>query len=215
VAHGFGGGEPLVDGKQAVDAKPDEEDSSQIRDEWGTQILDMGHPPGDILTAMPPSADPEKSKFEKGVSVVKDLASIVALGSAAVWFCMQKPFTPVIKGHADVAWIKHGDHFEVNALTTFENTGHVPFKYACVAFDHYPFKKIAIPAPICGANKGTIFPGGTKSDGLNFEVPVSDPERAFLVVAVIGNVNRDNSWAKDAVRIFQPVNLKDDDGNKK
>jgi hypothetical protein len=63
--------------------------------------------------------------------------------------------------------------------------------------------------------RALFFPGGTKSDGLNFDVPVSDPERAFLVVAVIGNVNIDNSWAKDAVRIFQPVNLKDDDGNKK
>ena len=164
---------------------------------------------------MPPPADPEKSKLEKVLSVAKDLASIVALGAAAGWFYMQKPFTPVIKSHVDVAWIRHGDHFEVNALITFENTGHVPFKYACVAFDHYAFKKIEVPAPVCGANKGTIFPGATKSDGLNFDVPVSDPERAFLVVAVIGNVNRDNSWAKDAVRTFQPVNLKDDDGNKK
>jgi hypothetical protein len=176
----------------------------------------MGHPPGGILTPMPPPADPEKSKFEKGLSVAKDLASIVALGAAAVWFYMQKPFTPVIKSHVDVAWIKHGDHFEVNALITFENTGHVPFKYSCVGFDHYTYKEIGFPGPYCGdAYKGTIFPGATKSDGTNFEVPLSDPERAFLVVAVIGNVNRDNSWAKDAVRIFQPVNLKDDDGNKK
>jgi hypothetical protein len=171
---------------------------------------------------MTPPADSEKSKFEKRLCVTKDIAaviqsifSIVALGAAAWWFYMQKPLTPVIKSHVDVAWIKHGDHFEVNALTTFENTGHVPFKYSCVAFDHYSFKKTEIPAPICEANKGTIFPGATKSDGFNFDVPVSDPERAFLVVAVIGNANRDNSWADDAVRIFQPVNLKDDDGNKK
>jgi hypothetical protein len=174
----------------------------------------MGHPPGDILTPMPPPADSEKSKVEKVISIAKDLASIVALLAAAVWFFMQKPFTPVIKSHIDVAWIKHGDHFEVNALTTFENTGHVPFRYECLAFGHYPFKKIAIPN--CGeASRGTIFPGATKSDGLNFDVPLSDPDRAFLVVGVIGNVNRDNSWAKDAVRIFQPVNLKDDEENKK
>jgi hypothetical protein len=131
---------------------------------------------------MPPHADSEKSKFEKLLSIIKDLASIVALGAAAWWFYMQKPLTPVIKSHADAAWIKHGDHFEVNTLITFENTGHVPFKYACMGFDHYPFKKIAIPAPNCeDAYKGTIFPGGTKSDGLNFEVPLSDPERTFLV----------------------------------
>jgi hypothetical protein len=115
---------------------------------------------------MPPSADPEKSKFEKGVSVVKDLASIVALGSAAVWFCMQKPSTPVIKGHADVAWIKHGDHFEVNALTTFENTGHVPFKYACVAFDHYPFKKIATLPLSVERTRALFFPEGQNRTGL-------------------------------------------------
>lgn len=160
-------------------------------------------------------ASPEKSKWEKMISITKDLASIVALAAAAVWFVMQRPFTPVIKTHADVAWIKHGDHFEVNTLFTFENTGHVPFKYECVAFGHYSFKNIKIPAPDCGVNKGTIFPGATKSDGHNFDVPLTDPERAYLVVAVIGNANRDNSWAKDAVRIFQPVNLKDDDGNKK
>ena len=172
---------------------------------------------------MPPDANSEKSKFEKRLCVTKDIFaviqsifSIAALGAAAWWFYMQKPLTPVIKSHVDVAWIKHGDHFEVNALTTFENTGHVPFKYSCVGFNDYTYKKIEVPAPNCGdAYKGTIFPGGTKSDGLNFDVPVSDPERAFLVVAVIGNVNRDNSWDEDAVRIYQPVNLKDDDGSKK
>jgi hypothetical protein len=153
---------------------------------------------GDILTPMPPDADSEKSKFEKRLSVTKDIVgviqsifSIVALGAAAWWFYMQKPLTPVIKSHVDVAWIKHGDHFEVNALITFENTGHVPFKYGCVGVDHYTYKKIEVPAPDC-KDKGTIFPGATKSD-----------------------VNSDNSWAKDMVRIFQPVNLKDDDGNTK
>ena len=161
-------------------------------------------------------ADSEKSKLEKRVSIAKDLASIVALLAAAVWFVMQKPFTAVIKSHVDVAWIKHGDHFEVNALTTFENTGKVPFRYSCMGFGQYSFKKIEIPAPKCGDGyAGSIFPGGTKSDGFNFEVPFSDPERAFLVIAVIGNADRENSWAKDAVRIYQPVNLKDDDGSKK
>jgi hypothetical protein len=187
----------------------------------------MGHPmygppAGDILTPMAPDANSEKSKFEKRLSVTKDIAAVIqsifsigALVGAGVWFYLQRPFTPVIKSHADVAWIKHGDHFEVNTLFTFENTGHVPFKYACVVFDHYPFKKREIPTPICGDNKGTIFPGATKTDGLNFDVPVSDPDRAFLVVAVIGNANSDNSWADDAVRVFQPVNLKDNDGNAK
>jgi hypothetical protein len=165
---------------------------------------------------MPRPADSEKSKTEKVLSIVKDLASIVALLAAAVWFLMQRPFTPVIKSHVDAAWIKHGDHYEVNALITFENTGKVPFRYSCIGFDHYPFKKIHIPAPSCGdAYAGSIFPGGTKSDGINFEVPFTDPERAFLVVAVIGDANKDNSWANDAVRIFQPVNLKDDDAGKK
>ena len=89
----------------------------------------MGHPHGDILTRMPPDADSEKSKFEKRLSVTKDIAvviqsifSIVALGAAAWWFYMQKPLTPVIKSHVDVARIKHGGHFEVNALITFENS---------------------------------------------------------------------------------------------
>ncbi|HWW97022.1 MAG TPA: hypothetical protein VNY74_04970 [Edaphobacter sp.] len=170
---------------------------------------------------MPPDANSEKSKFEKRLCVTKDIFaviqsifSIAALGAAAWWFYMQKPLTPVIKSHVDVAWIKHGDHFEVNALITFENTGHVPFKYGCVGVDHYTFKKRGVPAPDC-TDKGTIFPGATQTDGHDFEVPVSDPERAFLVVAVIGNVNRENSWDEDAVRIYQPVNLKDDDGSKK
>jgi hypothetical protein len=51
-AHSFGGGEPLVDGKQAVDAKPDEEDDEGAFDAGGvTAWVEGGHMGGSLYRA--------------------------------------------------------------------------------------------------------------------------------------------------------------------
>ena len=53
-AHGFGGGEPLVDGEQAVDAKADEEDDERAFDACGvTAWVEGGHMGGSLYRSYP------------------------------------------------------------------------------------------------------------------------------------------------------------------
>ena len=92
----------------------------------------------------------------------------MALGAVAVWFIVQRPFSPVIKPTASIKIIPLSDGYKVDALVLFENVGHVPFSYSCEGM------KIAtdndkMPAPVCEPNRTTLKPGEQVTVGWVYE----------------------------------------------